>query len=111
MEQQKPFHTDNDEIEQWARCNFLKPHTSFAATAAKILVSQTGISLDELSPETYFYSINVYDCFDSVDYVNALEIKFGIAISDEDAKKLVTFGELIDYLHRMSNAIAPRKLS
>ena len=60
----------------------------------------------ELDPDTITLETNLLDdlgadSLDIVELIMELEDEFGIAISDEDAAKLVTVGRIVDYLEAL----------
>jgi acyl carrier protein len=99
MSREHPFRTDGDAIERWACQNFSEPYIPIAVTSISILISQVGIPVYELSPDTKFFDVNVYDYFDAGRYMSALEVEFGLMISEEDAEKIKSINDLVIYLH------------
>lgn len=60
----------------------------------------------EIEPETITLETNIVDdlgadSLDVVELVMSLEDAFGITISDEDAAKLNTVGNIVDYLEKL----------
>jgi len=99
MSREQPFCTDTDAIERWASQNFSELYIPIAATSISILISQIGIPICELSPNTKFSDINVYDHFDPGRYVSVLEAEFGLMISEKNAEKIKSVSDLVIYLH------------
>ncbi|MFC1873413.1 acyl carrier protein [Chloroflexota bacterium] len=69
----------------------------------KIAVEQLGTEADELSPSASFIDDLGADSLDLVELIMSLEEEFTsssnkIEISDEDAEKLATIQDAIDYL-------------
>jgi acyl carrier protein len=61
----------------------------------EIIVEQLGVNESEVAPEAKF----VDDLgADSVELVMALEEEYNIEISDEEAEKILTVGDAIEYI-------------
>jgi acyl carrier protein len=65
---------------------------------ADIIVEQLGVSRDEIVPEASFIDDLGADSLDIVELVMAMEEKFDIEIPDEDAEKIQTIGDAVEYL-------------
>lgn len=70
----------------------------------KIAVEQLGVEEDEVVPSANFVDDLGADSLDLVELVMSLEEEFSqqgqkVEISDEDAEKLVTVQDAIDYIH------------
>jgi acyl carrier protein len=63
-----------------------------------IIVEQLGVDEDEVKSEAHFVDDLGADSLDVVELVMALEEEFGLEISDEDAEKLSTVKQAIDYI-------------
>jgi acyl carrier protein len=63
-----------------------------------IIVEQLGVDADEIKAESSFVDDLGADSLDVVELVMALEEKFGLEISDEDAEKLTSVQHAIDYI-------------
>ena len=63
-----------------------------------IIVEQLGVDEDEVKPEASFVDDLGADSLDVVELVMALEEEFGLEISDEDAEKLTTVKQAIEYI-------------
>ena len=63
-----------------------------------IVAEQLGVSKDQVTPETSFVNDLGADSLDTVELVMALEEEFDIEISDEDAEKIQTVQDAIDYI-------------
>lgn len=63
-----------------------------------IIVEQLGVDESEVAPEAHFIDDLGADSLDTVELVMALEEEFGIEISDEDAEKIQTVGDVSKYI-------------
>ena len=64
----------------------------------KIVVEQLGVKEDELKNNASFVDDLGADSLDTVELVMALEEKFDIEIPDEDAEKIQTVNDAIEYI-------------
>ena len=64
-----------------------------------IISEQLGVDLKKVTPEASFAGDLGADSLDSVELIMAIEDEFEIEITDEDAEKLKTVGELQDYVN------------
>jgi acyl carrier protein len=64
----------------------------------KIIVEQLGVKEEEVTPEASFVDDLGADSLDTVELVMALEEEFECEIPDEEAEKLTTVGQAIDYI-------------
>jgi acyl carrier protein len=67
-----------------------------------IIVEQLGVDADEVKAEASFVDDLGADSLDVVELVMALEEEFGLEISDEDAEKLRTVQQAIEYIQTNS---------
>ncbi|MCA0988042.1 acyl carrier protein [Guptibacillus algicola] len=65
----------------------------------KIIVDRLGVEAAEVKPEASFKDDLGADSLDVVELVMELEDEFDMEISDEDAEKIVTVGDVIDYIN------------
>ena len=63
-----------------------------------IIVEQLGVDEDEVKLEAHFVDDLGADSLDVVELVMALEEEFSLEISDEDAEKLTTVKQAIEYI-------------
>lgn len=63
-----------------------------------IIVEQLGVSKDDAKPEASFIEDLGADSLDIVELIMALEEEFDIEISDEDAEKIQTVGDAMNYI-------------
>ncbi|MGH7411016.1 MAG: acyl carrier protein [Candidatus Methylomirabilis sp.] len=64
----------------------------------KIIVDQLGVDAAEVTPEASFIEDLGADSLDTVELVMALEEEFGIEIPDEEAEKIATVKDAIEYI-------------
>ena len=64
----------------------------------KIIAEQLSVSEDEVVPEASFIDDLNADSLDLVELIMSLEEEFGVKISDEDATKIQTVQDAMDYL-------------
>ncbi len=65
----------------------------------KIVVEQLGVSEDEVSTEASFVDDLGADSLDTVELVMALEEEFECEIPDEEAEKITTVQQAVDYIN------------
>ena len=63
-----------------------------------IIVEQLGVDAGEVKPEASFVNDLGADSLDTVELVMALEESFDMEIPDEEAEKIQTVGQAIDYV-------------
>ncbi len=69
-----------------------------AERVKKIVVEQLGVSEDEVTEEASFVDDLGADSLDTVELVMALEEEFECEIPDEEAEKITTVKQAIDYV-------------
>ncbi|MEX2164697.1 MAG: acyl carrier protein [Sulfuricaulis sp.] len=69
----------------------------------KIVVEQLGVNEGEVKPEASFVDDLGADSLDTVELVMALEEEFDCEIPDEQAEKITTVQQAIDYINTRLN--------
>ena len=64
----------------------------------KLVCEQLGVKEEEVTPEASFVEDLGADSLDTVELVMALEEEFETEIPDEEAEKITTIKEAIDYI-------------
>ena len=72
--------------------------SSIEERVAKIIVEQLGVKPEDVKPEASFVEDLGADSLDTVELVMALEEEFETEIPDEEAEKITTVKEAIDYI-------------
>ncbi len=68
------------------------------AKVKKIISEQLGVPEADVKPESSFVNDLGADSLDTVELVMALEEEFGVEIPDEDAEKIATVQNAIEYI-------------
>jgi acyl carrier protein len=68
----------------------------------QIVAEQLGVDLEEVTEEASFVDDLGADSLDTVELVMALEEEFGMEIPDEDAEKISTVKDAINYINEHS---------
>ena len=69
-----------------------------AAKVKEIIVSKLGVDEGQITPEASFTNDLGADSLDTVELVMEFEKVFNVQIPDEDAEKISTVGDAINYL-------------
>ena len=72
--------------------------TSAEERLKKIIAEQLSVSEDEVTPEANFIDDLNADSLDLVELIMSLEEEFNVKISDEDAEKIRTVQDAVDYI-------------
>ncbi len=72
--------------------------TSTETRVKEIITEQLGVDEKEVTPDASFIDDLGADSLDTVELVMALEEEFDIEISDEDAEKIITVGDAVNYI-------------
>ena len=66
----------------------------------EIIVDQLGVDPGKVTPEANFINDLGADSLDTVELIMAFEEEFGIEIPDEDAEKMATVNDVMNYLNQ-----------
>ena len=69
----------------------------------EIVAEQMGVDKSEITRETSFVNDLNADSLDTVELVMEFEDEFELSIPDEEAEKIQTVGQAIDYIKSHSN--------
>ncbi len=64
----------------------------------EIIISKLGVDAGQITPQASFTNDLGADSLDTVELVMEFEKAFNIQIPDEDAEKITTVGDVINYL-------------
>ena len=64
----------------------------------EVLTEHLGVDEDQITEEASFQEDLDADSLDLVELIMELEDQFGVKISDEDAQKIQTVGQAVDYV-------------
>ena len=65
-----------------------------------IIAEQLGVKAEEVTPQASFIDDLGADSLDTVELIMEFEKEFNIAIPDEQAEKISTVGEAIEYIKK-----------
>ena len=68
----------------------------------EVLIDVLGVKEDDIKTESKFVDDLGADSLDLVELIMAFEDKFGVEISDEDAEKIITVKDALDYINAHS---------
>ncbi len=71
----------------------------------QIIVDQLGVEASEVMPGASFVDDLGADSLDRVELVMAFEEAFGLEIPDDDAEKIVTVQNAVEYIQRNAKSI------
>ena len=69
-----------------------------AEKVKSIIAEQLGVKIEEVKPEASFIDDLGADSLDTVELIMALEEEFDMEIPDEQAEKIKTVAEALDYV-------------
>jgi acyl carrier protein len=73
---------------------------SHEARVKEIIMKQLAVNAEQLTPAASFIDDLGADSLDTVELVMALEDEFSVKIPDEDAEKIATVQDAIDYMNK-----------
>ncbi|PIZ04048.1 MAG: acyl carrier protein [Gammaproteobacteria bacterium CG_4_10_14_0_8_um_filter_38_16] len=79
---------------------------SIEARVKKIVIEQLGVKEDEVKNDASFVDDLGADSLDTVELVMALEEEFDCEIKDEEAEKITTVQQAIDFIKQRSGTEA-----
>ena len=65
-----------------------------------IIIEQLGVDANDVAPEKSFVEDLNADSLDLTELIMTFEERFGFEISEEDAEKLKTVGDVINYIEK-----------
>jgi acyl carrier protein len=75
-----------------------------AEQVRRIIAEQLMVELDEVTDDASFIEDLGADSLDTVEMIMEIEDEFGIEIPDEDAEKIQTVGQAIEYVKQKVEA-------
>jgi len=71
----------------------------------QIIVDQLGVEPADVAPTASFVDDLGADSLDRVELIMALEETFGMEIPDEDAEKIATVQDAVDYIQKNAKSV------
>src|SRR5260370_17793889 len=78
---------------------------SLEEKVTQIVVDQLGVEASEVSPKSSFVEDLGADSLDRVELVMALEEAFAVEITDEQAEKIATVQDAVDYIQKNAKSV------
>ncbi len=72
--------------------------SEIATKVKEIIVDKLGVDMSEVNEEAHFVNDLGADSLDTVELIMEFEKEFDISIPDEDAEKIQTVGDAINYV-------------
>jgi acyl carrier protein len=66
----------------------------------EIIMERLGVSEEKITPQASFINDLGADSLDTVELMMEIEEAFGVSIEDEDAEKIQTVQDAVDYLEK-----------
>ena len=73
---------------------------SISEKVKDIIVEQLGVNPEQVTETASFIEDLGADSLDTVELVMAFEEEFGVEVPDEDAEKLQTVGNVVEYIEK-----------
>ena len=73
-------------------------HDELYEKVKAVIVDQLGVEEDDVNEDAAFVDDLCADSLDIVELVMALEEEFGVSIPDEQAEKIKTVGDAVDFI-------------
>ena len=77
--------------------------SSIEERVKKIVVEQLGVSDDQVTPDASFVDDLGADSLDTVELVMALEEEFDAEIPDDEAEKITTMKQAVEFIQKNTN--------
>ena len=74
--------------------------SDIASKVRSLIVDKLGVDDKEVTPEASFTNDLGADSLDTVELIMEFEKEFNIAIPDDQAEKIATVGQAIDYIEK-----------
>jgi acyl carrier protein len=81
----------------------MKMSSTIENKVKKIIIDQLDVTEDEVTPQASFVEDLGADSLDTVEMVMAFEEEFSIEIPDEDAEKIKTVKDAVDYIQKKAS--------
>ncbi|XXK23415.1 acyl carrier protein [Arenicellales bacterium nBUS_48] len=78
--------------------------SSIEERVKKIVVEQLGVSDDQVTPDASFVDDLGADSLDTVELVMALEEEFDAEIPDDEAEKITTVKQAVEFIQKNTNS-------
>jgi acyl carrier protein len=89
---------DLNKLDTTRKQNIMTDISNIEARVRKIIIEQLGVKEEQVTNEASFVEDLGADSLDTVELVMALEEEFELEIPDEDAEKITTVQQAIDYI-------------
>ena len=74
--------------------------SQIAEKVKAIIVDKLGVEMSEVTPEASFTNDLGADSLDTVELIMEFEKEFNIAIPDDQAEKIATVGQAVEYIEK-----------
>jgi acyl carrier protein len=78
----------------------MEVHMSVEEKIKKLICDQLEVNEEDVVPKASFVDDLGADSLDQVELIMAMEEEFGISISDEEAEKIITVRDAIEYIEQ-----------